>query len=155
MTRTSIAVASLAAIVLATSGCGSSSSGSSDTALSRGELIAKADAICSHLKVQRKALLGQATRAQFASRLGQAGNYAQTAATELSRLKPPTTLAADWKQIVENEKQLAADTVTLSGYLTTHNPRGARLTLASAGTLEQTTSGIAIRDGFGSCSHFS
>lgn len=151
MQCTRIAGASLAAVVLTVSGCGSSSG----TTLSRSEMIAKADTICTHLLEQRKALLNHATRAQFNSRLSQTGNYAQAAAVELSKLKPPADIASDWKQIVENDKKLASDTATLSSYLATHNARGTRLILTSAGTLEQATAGIATRDGFGSCSHFS
>lgn len=94
-THLRLAAAVLAAIVLAaTSGCGGSKG------LSQSELIAKADPICQRaLSALEGAKLSRENLAQVGGAIATASRQAHG---ELAKLTPPSSMAADWREIVNS-----------------------------------------------------
>lgn len=95
MIRTTIIAAAVAAVTLATSGCGGS-----DKPLTRTELVAKAEAICRHAVDTvdwRKATFDQLAR--LGPRLAA---IEEDASSELAHLKPPASLSIDWQILIDN-----------------------------------------------------
>lgn len=142
MSRNLTAALMAAAMSLAVFSCGSSSN-----TLSQTELVAKADAICKRANAVREA-----------ERAGT--NYAATvrseqqALAELTKLIPPSTLAADWHQLLSDDNTLVKDTATFANFIQTHDPRGAHATIVAATNLQHTLGVLATRDGFKDCAQF-
>lgn len=91
--RTSLAALALAATALAT-GCGGSQG------LSRSQLIAKADLICKRTNEKIHASnLGPRNIIRLAPGLAV---YEEQSAAELAKLQPPSSMADDWKTIVDD-----------------------------------------------------
>jgi hypothetical protein len=116
MSGTRLAALGLATTTLAICGCGGSSesSGSSKT-LTREDLIAKANAICARVNA-RRASTHYGALPEVARVAPQLAAYEQTAATELSKLAPPTSMANDWQQIVSSAQALAGYTFRIGDY---------------------------------------
>lgn len=177
MSPTRLAALALAATTLAASGCGGSSkttststaaattapssTGSTSTttaattaqhgkALTKAQLIAKADAVCKRIEVRLHAQ-GAKTVSDVVRLAPQLAAYHQARAAELDRVTPPASLEADWKQIVAAMHTAAEDTVKFGEYTKANNAAGTQELQAAAIRLHQQTLAIAMRDGITKC----
>lgn len=146
MSRIRSVAAAAAAISLAAIGCGSSSSGKP---LTHAELVAKADAICKRANTERDAI-GNSVSIDY----GKLSAEELKAFEELSTLKAPASLAADWKQILLDDKTLVQDTSTLAAFVGNHDVRGARGTVRAAASVQRQMGLTAERNGFKDCAQF-
>lgn len=122
MLHTQLAALALAATALAASGCGSSktsSSASSSAAatppattatattpaagqpLTRAVLIEKGDAICARANTKTSIMTVTSIK-DFTRVYPQVAIYNRTEATELGKLVPPSSLAHDWAQMIND-----------------------------------------------------
>jgi hypothetical protein len=145
-----IAATAIAVATLTATGCGGGGSGK---ALSRSELIAKANVICKRLNGERKSI-NIKTRQDYIRVLKKFARDEQIAFTELGKLTPPTSLARDWKQLVAGVQTVSKDMTQLVGYMTTYNNRSARILNRSANAVLQTMHAISERDGLTECAQF-
>lgn len=151
-TRSSLAMLALAALATA-SGCGGSKG------LSRSELIAKADPICQRINTTlTEAKLTPQNIAQVAPGIATAELQASA---ELTKLAPPSSMAADWKVIVDGFHEtgvgMQKSAEAAKSATTTHSPAQSK-TLHEA-ELEvfkgqQARETAATRDGFIDCARF-
>jgi hypothetical protein len=167
MSRTRLAALALAATTLAASGCGGTTKSSSQAAppaqaeshtqtgpLTRTELIAKADAICSRVNAQLASTAIRSTH-DYARLLPQVAAYEQTELAELGKLTPPASMASDWQQILASTRTLAGDTAKIAEYAKSNNLKAARALLTTATTAQQQMLATAKRNGFKDCSRLS
>jgi hypothetical protein len=164
-----VGAASLAlflAIALAAAGCGGSGKAqpqgssptneltapSSKSARARSSLIPTADAICKKLNAKlasertdphNDGELARGTRRHLA--------LERAALLELAKLKPPSSLAQNWKQVVGYRRALAEELATLVGYAEAHNDKGIAALKASKLRLHRRLYEIASRAGFKDC----
>ncbi len=148
MSRISPTVLALVATVLAASGCGGSTK-----ALSRTELIAKADPICRRISTEVASLPTKSPQL-YGNALQRVVADEQAAANEFDKLTPPASMATDWKQIISSDRTLAENTGRYDQYLVTHNYRAKRAVLEAANGARQTLISTAKRDGFVDCAQF-
>lgn len=154
MSRSDLAALTLMATTLAASGCGGSSA---SQRLTRGELIAKADAICNRAKAKRASVKittqQKITKQQETGRaMSQVAAYEHAAAAELAKLTPPTSMAGDWNQIVAATQTLAADIVRVSEYAKANRLKAASgLIFPAIGEAERQIVTTARRNGFKDC----
>jgi hypothetical protein len=146
--------ASLAALILGTIAFAASGCGGSANALTRDELVAKANAICKTANNYRHSTLAHKSGAAYRAALAQIGKNEQVAVVSLRKLTAPSSISGDWKQIVDAEGKLAEDTVELGEYVQEHNRRGARLLINVAGPVEEQMSALANKDGLRDCARF-
>lgn len=146
MIRRGMGVAVLAATALAVSGCG----GSSPKPLTRAELTAKANAICTHVtaKLPKKTIKSMQEIARAA---GELASSEQGGLTELSKLVPPADLESDWKTFVADAEKLAENTAKLGEDAKANDLKAARPLVSSSENLEQRMLEIAKRDGIKDC----
>jgi hypothetical protein len=135
----------LTAVVLAASGCGSSSK-----PLTRAELTAKANAICKTVaaKVSSKSANNEQQIARVASELA---SFEQTALVNLSKLVPPAELETDWKQFVSGAQTLAENTAKLGEYARSKNLKAGKALILSSENTQKQMVAIAKRDGLTAC----
>jgi hypothetical protein len=134
----------IASITLASVGCGGSSKAVS---LTNAELIAKTNTICARFNVKYHAH-GSTTFQDFARNVPLLAQYEHTVAAELRTLRPPASLANDWKQMVDDEQTLANDTSKIVPYAK-ENKLSAVIPLMTMGQhIQQQLVAIAKRDGF-------
>lgn len=131
--------------VLAATGCGSS-----NKALSRSELTAKANAICKRLNDMRVAI-NIKTRKDASEAFPRLAASEQTAFAELQELRPPASLASDWRQLTANGAALARDTKRLAAYVAASNNRATKTEASSTGALFEAIHVIAKQDGIDRC----
>jgi soluble cytochrome b562 len=145
MGRIQMAAIVLAAIAIASAGCGSSAK-----PLTRAQLTAKADVICKSVtaKLASKTIKTKRDIARVAPELA---SFEQTALTELSKLVPPAALANDWKQFVAGAQTLAESISKLGEYAQANNLKGARGVIRTIGTVQQQMVTIAKRDRLKDC----
>lgn len=132
----------------------SSSESGTTKALTRAELIAKANAICARVKA-KGATITVTTRQDYVTLLPSLVTYLQTAVAEMSKLTPPASLANDWQTIVADNRTLAE---TAGQIVTYANANDLKATSAIVSTLKQTGTQLANvtrRDGFTSCTYLS
>lgn len=129
-------------------GCGASSK-----ALTRAELVAKADAICGRLH-RIHASMSIKTRQDVGVVLPRVASYEQAAIGELEKLTPSESMAADWKQILAADRRLANYTRMYAQSVAADNSRAARALLSSAVNVQKTMAAAAQRDGFKECAGF-
>jgi hypothetical protein len=141
--RTGLALVTAA---LSLGGCGSSSH-----SLTRAQLIAKGDAICSRVDAESGSFTIR-TDHDHALYLPALAAYEQAASSEMRALVPPDSMANDWRQIVA-DAQAVADSMTRVGeYAQSHKPSAAPKALyAPAATAVQDMLTVAQRDGFKAC----
>jgi hypothetical protein len=135
----------LAAIALATSGCGSSAK-----PLTRAELTAKANAICKTVtaKIASKSAKNEQQISRVASELS---SFEQTALAELSKLVPPADLETDWKKFVSGAQTLAENTAKLGEYAKAKNLKAGKALILSSENTQKQMVVIAKRDGLTAC----
>lgn len=130
-----------------TTGCGGSSESQS---LTRAELIAKADTICKNLHAKIHAN-GSSTSQEIIRKVPQNASYEQTALSELRKLQPPTSIANDWKQILNGNQVLADDTVKLGRTAAEGHIQLAKPLISAAQRVQQQVLLTAKHDGFDDC----
>jgi hypothetical protein len=170
MLHTQLAALALTAATLAASGCGGSSKTesttsaasattpattastktASGTALTRAELIAKAEPICARANAELSSTTVR-SGSEFARALPQAAAYERAEATELSKLAPPGTMAVDWEQIVAGIRAFAEDTAKVGEYIQSKNPTAATTLYAAAKKDHEHVAAIFKGDGFKEC----
>lgn len=135
------------AISLALAGCGSSAQ-----PLTRKQLVAKANAVCSTLHKKMKTV-GPANTPEELSRVARKlAGYEQQQIEAMRKLVPPKQLASDWKQMIEGAEELSESVATLSSALEAKKKKQATEALKQTGVIEKRVTAIAKRDGFTVCS---
>jgi hypothetical protein len=82
--------------------------------LSRRQLVAKATAICAHLELELLVVEPKrATAAEIARIVPGRAASEQRAVAELSKLKPPSSLVHEWRQIISYRRTLANELALL------------------------------------------
>jgi hypothetical protein len=115
-------------------------------------MVVRADAICRRLNTQieanKQANLGVHEIARFAPR-----NAAleKAALKELSKLKPPASIARDWRQVIAYRRTLLEELVKLGRYAKANNTQAIHKLAASKKRAHQQLLTIATRDGFKDC----
>jgi len=158
----------VAAAMLAAAGCGGSStaapSGSaasrteptesrtSNDSAARSRLIAKADAICRRLNRELAAAPSRLEARQIASSAPRNAALERRALAELGRLRPPASLARDWRQIIAYRRTLAEELAELGRYAKAGDVPAMKALGASKKRVHQKLSELATRDGFKDCS---
>jgi hypothetical protein len=137
----------LAALMLAASGCGTGG----QTTLTSDELVARADAICKRAKAERHTLPRLTRYEDYGAVLARAGAMQQAAVAELEKLKPPSSLAKDWEQIVNVDRTLAGYTASFGRDVVSGDKRAAKALVRTAVLLDRSTTGVAKRDGLAAC----
>jgi hypothetical protein len=156
----------LATTVLVASGCGGSSKSTSSVttaassasapaesanALTREELIAKADAICKRVNEKRVVSVAHTTQALSAVPLALAESE-QSANAEMRKLTPPASMATAWNQFLAESQTLAEDTAKLGEYARVHKELLSARQLIAAGQAAQAQAlRIAKANGFHEC----
>jgi hypothetical protein len=176
---TPIAALGLAALALAASGCGKSSTTSTTSAaagsaattaiasqpttpvvitvakgtpLPRATWIARGDAVCKATNAKLSATVAKTT-ADFVRLLPQAAIYEHTEAVELSKLVPPPAMAANWARMVNETQGFSEDSIKLAAYVRAKNSQTGRLVLHAVNRLQQGFTTLARRYGFKICSN--
>jgi len=150
----SLALAAVAAIY---SGCGGSSAKTPQTApngqgavatqasshsggqtMSRGQLIAIASTICGRANTEVSAYTRGKhadTRAEVVGVVEHRSSIEQGELAELTRLLPPSSLAASWQRLVAERRQVATLLHSLGEAVEYHNLPGQRTALSSLSSL--------------------
>jgi hypothetical protein len=152
-------VAGAVGLALAGAGCGKAKESASPAqggvggkSLSRAELIAQADAICSRVNVKRNAVPVR-TMQDFARILPPISAYEKVAFAEMAKLRPPATMAGTWTQIVSNAQLLADSTAKLGQYAAKHTRFAPSSPLIATFRLaQQRLYATALHAGFKACS---
>jgi hypothetical protein len=155
-----LAVVVLSGVALAVSGCGGSSSNSSSSAnassspskpLTRTEFITDGDAICK--RVNTKVFTNPIRTIQVAAHTApQLAAYEQAAIKELTALRPPLSLAGDWRTFLSDYSKLAKDTVTFGKAAAAGSFAGIRSISLADDAVHTQMLAVAKRDGFKVCS---
>jgi hypothetical protein len=168
----------LAATTLAASGCGSSKATSTTTstaaaasststastptteqatttsepggALTREELIAKANVICAHANVQL-APISVLVPSDIVRVTPLVAAYNRAAATELGKLMPPASLASDWHLIVANVNKVADNLDIMARHAPKNKLATATPAYRSAAKAQEQVGVITKRDGIKEC----
>lgn len=176
MFRTPITGAASALIVVAlvASGCGGSKARStaskaapqpsqrstspvaqpSGQPLSRGELVARGDAICSKVNAKRESLKYRSIN-DYSTLLPVLAAYERTAADELGKLTAPQSMANDWQQIVTTSQLIAGDIARVAQFSDAHNLAAANRLIAAATVAQRQMAVVASRNGFKACGRIS
>lgn len=115
-------------------------------------MVVRADAICRRLNTQieanKQASLSATEIARFAPR-----NAAleKTALKELSKLKPPASIARDWRQVIAYRRTLMEELAKLGRYAKANNTQAIHKLSESKKRVHQKLLTIAKRDGFKDC----
>jgi hypothetical protein len=116
-------------------------------------LITRAEAICSRLN---KALIvghvGLDPR-KIAASVPRNAALERRAVVELSRLRAPAKMAADWKKMIIYRFLLAAELSKLANASKADNSASIRALATSKKRVHQQLSALASRDGFTACAH--
>jgi hypothetical protein len=175
MLYTQLAALALTAATLVASGCGGSSkttsattsaapaastapatteASSSTTAsgapLTRAELIAKAEPICTRTAVELKAT-SALTNEELVRALHQAAAYNQAEAIELGKLIPPSSMTNDWKQIVTGMHTYSKAVTKVANSIAANNPTATKALLEAARADHKRVLAITTRNGFKAC----
>jgi hypothetical protein len=161
MSRTRIFTLALISVLLVVSGCGGSKQSSSQVAttiqeasrpgaLTRAELVTKANSICRRLSA-RLASTKVTSQEEFARVAPKLSDYEHLAYAELERLVPPASLAHDWQQIVAAGQTLAADTARLGAYAKVNDKISTKKVFLEIQTSHQLLVAFARADGFKDC----
>lgn len=182
MLHSQFAALGLAATALAASGCGNSSKTTSSASipqttaaqsttnaqtaptshtkeikiktgpqLTRAALIAKGDAICTRIDAQLEAAKNS-TEQDLARDLPLAATADQQEAAELSKLVPPTAIAKDWSEILNDIQAFSVYTAKAAGYAETGKFPEATSLVVAGNAVQKKFTILARRDGFKVCS---
>jgi hypothetical protein len=160
MTFTRLAVLTMSAAALATSGCGGSgttatnaggsatTTGGGSAPLSQIELAAHANAICKRMHAHLLKLNGGENPAQV---YAQAASYEQNALAELQKLSPSAEQASDWKQILATIGALAKASTAYAEYAKAKNTNSANSLANSYRPVKQRGIVAAAHNRIGEC----
>jgi ABC-type transport system substrate-binding protein len=176
MSSARLIVAAVAAVALVASGCGKSSKSTSTPAstataaqttvststapvgtqpgkpLTRAQLFAAAEPICSHLGSLLHATPGDFRSAAAITRVfTQAAAYERIEYNELRKLIPPKSMASDWKKFLEGTRQWSEDSATIAAYARANNVEGAKPVAKIIFTTHEKLTKLAKHDGFQEC----
>jgi len=130
----------------AVGGCGSSSS-----ALSKSDLIAKGDAICKRVSGAIKSAGPTSTAADVAKLAPKVHGIEQQGVNDLRKLKPPSSLASDWSLFL-SKVQVLTDDATKIGIAAKSNDQNAAQTIAAeASSASTAVTRTASKLGFTDC----
>lgn len=141
---------------VATTGGGTSSTTSTTApagkSLSALQLAAQADAICKRLNAELVAAKDRVTSQQEMVRItSQRAAVEQNALNELSKLTPPTAIAADWQQMISDRRTLIEDLNKISVAAEGKDVAAEGSVIRSSLGLEQQLLVAAERGGFKGC----
>jgi hypothetical protein len=120
-------------------------------ALTREQLIERADPICARVNARLKAT-SVTTFQEYAVKLPQLATAEQTEAAQLSQLKPPLSMREAWNRIVDSLREVAADTDKVAGYADARNTKSMRAVIERGNTSRERVTKTAARYGFKECS---
>lgn len=133
----------------------SQASGQTQTAgrpLSRSELIAKADSICTQVNYKREQT--KIVKPQdYSSQLPPLAAAIGAEATELDHLTPEPSLRRQWHEVVASTRTIAADLPQLAKYAEASNTKRARALDAVMSQSQSRIAAITHRLGFKECGY--
>jgi hypothetical protein len=156
MPRTLFAVLPLlAASVLTASGCGGSTSSSTESTgqLTRSQLIAKADAICQAVNAKRASITIK-TAQDFARSVPKLAADEHAAVEEMRKLTPPASMTNSWRQIVDSAQTIAYVTGRYRTYAQASNEKLVAPLSAALSKASQAMTVTANREGIRQCAQF-
>lgn len=145
---TSFAALAMVAMALTATGCGSSSA--SSTALTKAQLIAKADAICARFWREYHAH-GTTDAKELTTKIHLIAGYELKEAKELRKLTPPAGMAFDWKRILAGHQAMANDSVMAERYFKRGVLQAMQRLVNKAAHVQETVLLTARRNGFKDC----
>jgi hypothetical protein len=126
-------------------GCGSAKP------LSRAQLVDRTDALCTRVQKKMKTV-GPADGAQGLARVARKlASFEQQELESMRMLTPPTSLASDWKALIEGVEEISESAATLSTDVRFKQNKHAIEALKQIGQVERRVSVIVKRDGFKNC----
>jgi hypothetical protein len=141
----------LAAVALAAAGCGKSTD---SPALTRSQLIAKADPICAGVN-HELTIVNAVTKRQSLRRVAvEVGIYDQRAFAQLKKLKPPAAMTSDWNVILTSIHTLGKDIPELGEIASAKNPKLNAKILGEFNTAQSDRATAAAHSGFDNCAKF-
>jgi hypothetical protein len=119
-------------------------------ALTREELIIKANVICAHANVQL-APISILVPKDFALLMPKVAAYNRAAATELGKLVPPASLASDWHQVIAAINKVAANSDLIAKYAASNKIAAATPVYREAAKAQAQVIAVTKRDGIKEC----
>jgi hypothetical protein len=119
--------------------------------LSRAALIARGDAVCSVANAKLSTSTAR-TQEDFARMLPQSSSYERTEAVELSKLVPPSSMAADWQHIITDLQKFSELSARAGEYAAVKDFPAALPIAISGNKTQRDMVAIAKQDGFKVCS---
>jgi hypothetical protein len=130
-----------------------SESSTSSGSLTRAQLIARGNAICYRLNARRSST--RISRPQDYERLVPVlAAYELAAATEMSKLTPPASMARDWRQMIAGSRTIAEVTGHFQRYSEAGNEKKSRPLDAILGKAIEELTSAAKHAGFKDCAQF-
>jgi hypothetical protein len=142
-----LAVALALAAIPAMTGCGSTASTSKP--MSKEKFFAKAEAICARLVAQIKPI----HNTDIGVVAPKIATYERAALDDFNKLTPPSYIADDWQQIINDQQAIADITVKLGEYSKAKNNKQVRTLLTAGENAQRKMLATARADGFEVCSH--
>lgn len=137
------------ALGAAVAGCGSAKP------LTRAQLVSHANALCTQVQTKMKHVGTVKTVQGLALAAHKLAGFEQHQLESMKQLKPPRSLAGDWKQMIEGAEEVTEDAGTVSTDVQLKKNKAAVEELKQIEKVEQHLSPIAKHDGFKSCSELS
>jgi hypothetical protein len=132
-------------LALTVAGCGSA------RPLTRAQLIKRANAICDRVHAKMKAIGPADTPARVAFVARKLAGFQQQELEQMRRLRPPSSLASDWKKIVEGAQELTVNVGTLSTDVQLKKTKQMFEELKQVGEDQKRIAVIVKRDGLTNC----
>jgi hypothetical protein len=133
------------ALGVAVTGCGSTAP------LTHAQLASRANALCTQLHDKMKRLGPAKTANALAQTAHELAGFEQQQLEAMRKLRPPASLASDWKQLVEGAEEIAEAAGTLSTDIQLKKDKAASAAFQQVGKVEQRIKPVVERDGFASC----
>ncbi len=140
-----LAVLAALTLGLAVAGCGSTKP------LTRAQLVSHANALCMQVQMKMKHVGTAKTVQGLALIAHKLAGFEQQQLESMKQLKPPGSLAADWKQMIEGAEEVAEYAGSLSTDVQLKKKKAAVEQLKQIGAVEKRIAPVAKRDGFTSC----
>lgn len=131
----------------AAAGCGSSSA----PLLSKSDLISKGDAICKRVNDGIKNVGVANSAADIARVAPQVYALEQQGVNDLRKLKPPSSLAADWSFLLDKTQSLTDDANKIGAAANTNDQNTVQSFEAEAVSASAAATGTAAKLGFKDC----
>lgn len=138
-------IVAVAVVALALAGCGSTKP------LTKMQLVSRANALCRDVQTKMKTV-GPAKNVQgLASIAKKLAGFEQQQIESMRKLKAPSSMTSDWKQMIEGVEEVAEDAGTLSTDVQLKKDKAAGEALKQVGAVEKRLAPIVRRDGFTDC----